>query len=158
MDGQIFRNAMRGFAGAVTIVSTGAVRRRAGLTATSVCSLSDDPPSLLVCVNRNAAAHNRIQAERAFGIAVLNAEQDGVAECFAGRRRLAPEQRFAVGIWHCLATGAPLLRDAVVNFDCELAAEHAFKTHSIFIGLVRDIRQCDGARPLLYLRGGFARL
>ena len=58
MDAQSFKQAMRHCAGAVALVTVGREHgSRTGLTVTAVCSLSDDPPSLLVCVNRNASAH-----------------------------------------------------------------------------------------------------
>src|SRR5258707_1450098 len=75
IDPQSFKQAMRQCAGAVALVTVGAEPgRRTGLTVTSACSLSDDPPSLLVCVNRNASAHTRIREEGHFVINFLNEE------------------------------------------------------------------------------------
>ena len=153
-----FRDCMRHLAGAVTVVATGSVGARSGLTATAVCSLSDDPPTLLVCVNRLTGAHNVIQSLRHFSINLLAADQEVVAGKFAGRAGLKGEARFTGDNWRTLATGAPVLADALAAFDCEIVQEHLFPTHTIFIGLVVATAARDTADPLLYLRGRFRTL
>ncbi len=150
-----YRNCMRHLAGAVTVVATGPAGARFGLTATAVCSLSDDPPTLLVCVNRLTSAHDVIQSRRHFSINLLAADQEAVAARFAGRAGLKGEARFAGAGWSTLATGAPILVDALAAFDCEIAQEHLFPTHTIFIGQVVATAARDAVDPLLYLRGRF---
>lgn len=140
------------------MVATGPVGERFGLTATAVCSLSDDPPTLLVCVNRSASAHDVIQSRRHFSINLLAADQQAVAAHFAGRAGLKGEARFAGAAWGTLATGAPILVDALAAFDCEIVQEHVFPTHTIFIGQVVATAAREAADPLLYLRGEFRQL
>jgi len=146
---------MRNHAGAVAIITAGSQNNRTGLTATAVCSLSDDPPSLIVCVNRNASAYPVIKANRVFCVNLLADDQREIADCFAGRTGLKHESRFTMGEWTSLATGAPALADAVANFDCQLVSEHEMKTHAIFVGFVREVRIKPEANPLLYVRGNF---
>jgi len=156
MDSTDFRKAMRHCAGAVALVTVGRDDgRRTGLTVTAVCSLSDDPPSLLVCVNRNASAHPRIREERCFGVSFLGDGQMPLALTFSGQRGFDGEHRFGFGRWVTRVTGAPLLEDAIVSFDCALRQEFETTTHSVFIGDVRDVSFSCEASPLVYLRGAF---
>jgi flavin reductase (NADH)/cob(II)yrinic acid a,c-diamide reductase len=151
-----FKQAMSGCAGAVALVTVGAEHgRRTGLTVTSACSLSDNPPSLIVCVNRNASAHARIREERAFAINFLHEDHALLALTFSGQKGVDGEDRFALGQWKTVATGAPMLADAVAAFDCVLAQEFETSTHSIFVGEVRGVTHSATAAPLLYLRGNF---
>lgn len=155
MDPQSYRTIMRHQAGAVTIIAVGDAGQRTGLTATAVCSLTDNPPTVLVCINRNASAHKPIRSVRAFSINLLARDQMQLAACFSGRAGLDGEARFAPAEWMTLATGAPVLRNALASLDCELTEEHEFMTHSIFIGRVKDGQHREHAEPLLYFRGDF---
>lgn len=155
MDPQNYRTIMRHQAGAVTIIAVGDAGNRTGLTATAVCSLTDNPPTVLACVNRNASAHKPIKAARAFSINLLARDQMALAACFSGRVGLDGEARFAQHEWMTLATGAPVLRNALASLDCELTEEHEFMTHSIFIGRVKAGQHREHAEPLLYFRGAF---
>ncbi|HVQ66849.1 MAG TPA: flavin reductase family protein [Bradyrhizobium sp.] len=156
IDPQSFKQAMRQCAGAVALVTVGVEPgRRTGLTVTSACSLSDDPPSLLVCVNRNASAHARIREEGHFVINFLNEEHALLALTFSGQKGVNGDDRFAFGRWTVGATGAPVLQDAVAAFDCVLTQEVATKTHSVFLGKVRHVGISAATDPLVYLRSGF---
>lgn len=156
IDGLTFKQAMKHCAGAVALVTVGIEPgRRTGLTVTSACSLSDDPPSLLVCVNRNASAHARIRDEGCFAINFLSEEHTLLALTFSGQRGINGDDRFAFGRWLDGTTGAPVLEDAAVAFDCMLAQEFGTKTHSVFVGEVRLVRISTAPNPLIYLRSGF---
>ena len=156
IDPTSFKQAMRQCAGAVALVTVGAEHgKRTGLTVTSACSLSDSPPSLIVCVNRNASAHSRIREEGAFAINFLGEEHALLALTFSGQKGVNGDDRFGFGQWTKAATGAPVLQDAVATFDCVLAQEFETKTHSIFVGEVRSVAHAADATPLVYLRSGF---
>ncbi|MBR0873304.1 flavin reductase family protein [Bradyrhizobium tropiciagri] len=155
IDAQAFRRAMRQCAGAVALVTVGTQPgRRTGLTVTSACSLSDDPPSLLVCVNRNASAHAPIRDERRFAINFLGESHTLLALAFSGQKGVNGDDRFAFARWTVGVTGTPLLEDALAVFDCTLAQEFETRTHSVFVGEVREVRFC-AADPLIYLNGSF---
>lgn len=154
MDPTKYRNVMRHQAGAVTIIAVGDSGARTGLTATAVCSLSDTPPMLIACVNRNASAHAPILQARCFSINLLALDQQDLARRFSSKKVLG-EDRFDAEAWDTLVTGAPLLKGAVANLDCAVADVHDFETHSIFIGLVKEARFREDAQPLLYFRGDF---
>lgn len=146
---------MRHQAGAVSVIAVGREGDRTGLTATAVCSLSDTPPMLLVCVNRNASAHAPILSERAFSVNVLDAGQDAIASTFSGRTDLAGEARFVDDGWGTLQTGAPILTSALAGIDCRLGGHYETETHSIFIGHVVDAMTRDDGDPLVYFRSDY---
>ena len=154
MDTDKFRNLMRHQAGAVTIIAVGKPGQRTGLTATAMCSLSDQPPSVLICVNKKASAHAPIQEAKCFSVNLLAHDQRELATRFS-TRKVEGEARFDAEYWDTMVTGAPTLKGTIATLDCELTAEHAVDTHSIFIGCVRDGRFAEVAEPLLYFRGDF---
>lgn len=154
MDTQKFRTLMRHQAGAVTIIAVGKTGNRTGLTATAMCSLSDNPPSVLICVNKNASAHAPIREAGCFSVNVLACTQQELATRFS-TKKLEGEARFEEKDWEVLTTGAPVLKNTIASLDCELMDEHTVETHSIFIGRVREGRFHEEAQPLLYFRGGF---
>lgn len=150
-----YRALMRHQAGAVAIVATGLGKTRAGLTATAFSSLSDSPPTLLVCVQRKAGAHDMIASSGVFSVNILAADQQQVAERLSGKSGVSGEQRFVGQAWASLSTGAPVLSDALAALDCELVESHQFSTHTIFIGRVVDGVTRAAADPLLYFRGDY---
>jgi len=154
MDAAKFKNLMRHQAGAVTIITVGTPGNRTGLTATAMCSLSDTPPTVLICVNRNASAHAPIRACKCFGVNLLAQEHFDLARRFS-TKIVEGEARFDADAWETLVTGAPALKDALATLDCELMDEHETATHSIFIGRVLEGRFREEAQPLLYFRGDF---
>ena len=160
MGSDEFRAGMRKLAGGVTIItSLDLDGRRCGLTATAVCSLSTDPPSLLACVNRESSVASVVESSGVFAVNVLGLDHQSVAEVFAGRAGLVREDRFAVGLWERRLTGAPVLGDAAVAFECRLAEVKLFGTHLILIGTVAATHCAECLEgPLMYGNGAFSRL
>jgi flavin reductase (DIM6/NTAB) family NADH-FMN oxidoreductase RutF len=156
VDAGEFRAAMRELAAGVTIVTAGTADGRRGLTATAVCSVSADPPTLLVCVNRSTEGHAAIAQSRAFCVNVVGAEQRSLAERFAGRDGTHGAERFAFGRWDRLVTGVPVLGDAVAAFDCRVIEALSWTTHTIFIGAVAATRVSPARPSLIYRAGAFA--
>ena len=154
-DGTVYRQLMRHQAVGVSVVATGEVGQRVGLTATSVASLSDAPPKLLVCVGRATQAHNIVCERGVFSVNFLASDQRELAERFAGQRGLDGEDRFPGAQWDTLVSGAPVLAGALSSIDCRLLESHTFTTHSIFIGRVVAGRSRDDGDPLIYFRGGY---
>jgi flavin reductase (DIM6/NTAB) family NADH-FMN oxidoreductase RutF len=151
----MFRAAMRNLAGGVTVVSTGQGNARAGLTATSVSSLSIDPPSLLVCIGRASTTLSALAANRAFGVNVLAAHHREVAERFSGRGGVCGAQRYAGSDWMTLVTGAPILADALTAIDCTLEELIEWHSHAIVVGRVRSVHVNGGTSPLVYWQGNY---
>ncbi|MGX7895336.1 flavin reductase family protein [Tsuneonella sp. HG222] len=141
-----FRSAMRHVAATVYAVTTGPEADRHGILATAVSSLSFDPPSLLVCINRTASLHEPLACADTFCVNVLGAGNRDVADAFTERRG---EDRFTVGAWKEVF-GVPVLQTAQSSFVCRTAYRHEFGTHTIFIGELLDARHREDAAPLTY--------
>ena len=150
-----FKAGMRRLAAGVTIVTTLHDGERSGLTATAVTSLSTDPPQLLVCVNRTAAAHDLIHRGAKLAVNVLARGHEKLAARFAGQDGIHGVERFAAGRWTKLKTGAPVLADAIAAFDCVVGETVDSATHTIFIGRVVGVRARADGKPLVYEAGGY---
>jgi flavin reductase len=143
-----YREAMAQLASAVHLVTTDGPGGRAGLTATSVCSVSDGPPTLLVCLNRNSTAYPAFLRNGVLCINTLTAAHEGLATDFAGR--VPQAERFAGPDWGRLRTGAPVLAGALVAFDCRIVDRHEVGTHDVLICAVEALAEISGAESLLY--------
>jgi flavin reductase (DIM6/NTAB) family NADH-FMN oxidoreductase RutF len=150
-----FKRAMRHLAGGVAVIATEHEGDRAGLAATAICSVSADPPTLLVCINSGASAHEPIRASGRFSVNLLASGQDSIARCFSGETGLRGEERFTVGGWSPLVTGAPVLDGALVSFDCQVTEIVKMATHSVFFGAVAAITLQSTTRPLIYSHGTY---
>ena len=155
MDSERYRDVMRHQAGAVAVIAVGPVGHRTGLTATAVCSLSDAPPKLLICVNRNASAHDPIASTGCFSVNLLAEDQQEIAARFSGRTGAKGEQRFDGAPWATAVTGAPVLTTALASLDCRVDEQIAASTHTIYIGMVIAGRFRGDVAPLLYFRGDY---
>lgn len=145
-----YRNAMARLGAAVNVITTAGVAGRRGFTASAVCSVSDTPPTLLVCVNRGHDSHPALLANRVMCINTLNAGQSALSDVFAGADRQEGEARFEAGEWDVLSTGAPALRGAVVSFDCRIVLTTDVGTHSVMFGEVEAIRHGTKHDALIY--------
>lgn len=135
-DATAFRDAMAQVVSAVHVVTTEGPSGRVGLTATAVASVSDTPPTVLACIARTSRTLAAIEASGAFCVNTLPAQLAELAEIFASRRGIDGEERFMTARWGTLATGAPVLLDAISAFDCRLVATHDIASHRILIGEV----------------------
>jgi flavin reductase (NADH)/cob(II)yrinic acid a,c-diamide reductase len=150
-----FKQAMRHLAGGVAIIATDHAGSRAGLAATAVSSVSADPPTILVCINGQAGAHEAIQASGRFSVNLLARDQHAIARCFSGETGLRGEDRFSEGRWTSLVTGAPVLEGALASFDCRVSEIVRMSTHSVFFGSVVGVASQAVSRPLIYVHGSY---
>lgn len=148
-----FRKAMRRLTGTVTVITTALEGRRYGMTATAVTSVSADPPSLLICINRSASLHEPLIRAGRYCVNILQAGQTDVAQAFSGG--VPQELRFCQGDWDEDATGLPFLRDAQANIFCDADAMASYGTHSIIIGKVSQVQAAGRVTPLLYQDGQY---
>jgi flavin reductase len=149
LDPQTFREAMSRLGAAVNIITTDGFAGRCGYTATAVCSVSAEPPSLLVCLNRSSQMHTAFLRNRVLAVNVLTAELQHLSPRFAGQDGMAMPDRFAEPEWHTLATGAPVHAKALCQIDCHIASVAVHGSHSIMFCDVADVRLADGD-PLMY--------
>lgn len=157
-EGDAFRLAMRELASGVALVTAGRAEQRSGCTATSLCSLSLDPPSLIVCIARTSSTLASLRASNAFGVNILAAAHEDLADRFAGRGGVCGAARFAGAEWTTLVTGAPLLRAALACIDCAVEEVLERHTHAILVGRVVAMHLGGGAPALVHWRGRFEQL
>ena len=150
-----FRQAMRSFAGNVSVITVGEGDERSGLVATSTVSLSVEPAMMLVCVNRSASSWPLFARYRHFGVNALRPDQKAIAERFTGKGGVKGAERYALGTWRAGETGAPLLEGAAVAIDCEIEDMIEWTTHSILIGRVRSVAIGDSSAALVYWQGDY---
>jgi flavin reductase len=156
VDAEQFKVGMRTLAGAVNIITSLQAGHRYGMTATAVCSATADPPTVLACVNKLATTHGAVAKSKAFCVNVLRAEDWELSTSFSGAQ--SGESRFKSRDWTRLATGSPVLIDALVSFDCRVVKSIVHGTHSIFLGLVEQVLIGKKGKPLLYSEGQYAKL
>jgi flavin reductase (DIM6/NTAB) family NADH-FMN oxidoreductase RutF len=127
-----------------------------GLTATSVCSVSLDPPLVLVCIGTGSRTHDAIEASGRYAINVLGARDRPISERFAGSH----PDKFDGLSWESGRRGLPLLSDAIATCECEVEQAVPAGDHTIFIARVLAATASDhtGSRPLLWYRGAHRRL
>lgn len=149
IDVNLFTSAMRRAAMPVSVVTTEGPAGRFGVTVSSLCTASADPPQILVCVHLGGPTAAALRANKCFAVNILDSRHRHVADSFAGRIERWREDRFACDVWAAIATGAPVLADGLLILDCELSQELVVSTHAVFVGTVVGLQSREGA-PLLY--------
>ena len=153
LDAKAFRLALSQFASGVTVVTTlDAEGCPQGLTVSSFCSVSLEPPLVLVCVDNRSETHAGFLGSRLFGVSVLGESQQDVSRRFA---TLGPEKNdfpFERGL-----RGAPLVPGAIARLECRLHSVHEAGDHRIYVGQVVSLLTSPG-RPLVYHSAGYRRL
>jgi flavin reductase (DIM6/NTAB) family NADH-FMN oxidoreductase RutF len=146
-----FRAAMRRFVTGVSIVTTSLDDRIHGFTVNAFASVSAEPPTVLICVNRIATAHPLIAASQRFCVNILALEQRALAERFAGGE---PRSRFEGVAYRMGPSGSPVLDGTVAHVDCRVTEELTASTHTIFLGEVLEAGHRDG-EPLGYFNRAY---
>ena len=150
-----FRAAMRRLTGGVSVITAGRGAEISGMTVSSVSSLSADPPTLIVSVNRSASALALMKSYGFFGVSILTSDQLHIAERFAGKDGLKGADRFATSRWITRISGVPLLADALAAIDCEVEETIERHSHVIVIGRVLDVRVSTRLAALGYWNGQY---
>ncbi|MEU6535254.1 flavin reductase family protein [Streptomyces sp. NPDC047000] len=144
---------MARFAAGVVVVTTlddGGLPR--GFTASSFCSVSLDPPLILVCLANSADSFAAFDSCGHFAVSVLGTEHRPQAVRFATKGA----DKFASGGLSRTPGGLPAVEGALVELDCETHARHPAGDHTILIGRVSDARLGEGAgAPLIYHEKSF---
>lgn len=153
-DPRTLRDALGCFATGVTVVTCLDDGNPAGLTVNSFTSVSLDPPLLLVCVHKMAAAAEPLTTASHFAVNVLQREQQPASIRFSTRQ----DDRFGETPWSCGEAGAPILKDSLGVFECERFAVYDGGDHHILVGRVVKASFDASLDPLLYFRGKYRRL
>lgn len=146
------------FASGVTVITTRHADGLRGITVSAFSALSLDPPLVLICLAKEAEAHEVIAASGVFGVNILSDDQEFLSERFAARAPLVNAQFEGVPYFTAV-TGAPLLPESVAWYDCRVETQIDGGDHTIIVGRVAALGQGDAQRrPLLYYAGSYARL
>lgn len=145
--------AMRRLARSVTVISCSDGERRYSMSATAVDSLSTEPPSLLICINRSSSIYPPLDGGADFCVNLLAAQQQDIAIDCSGR--LKGEERFSTGNWRTTETGAPYLHDAQASLVCRQDGRFDYGTHAVFIGRLIDVKLSGEIDPLVYVDGAY---
>lgn len=151
---QNFKQAMRRVASTVNVITVCVGGEPMGITATAMSSLSLDPPSLLICINRTASLHSPLEDVSHFCVNVLHRSQEEIARMFADKSRR--ELRFATG-WQVDCDRPPRLADAQAAILCRRIRHFPYGTHSIFVGEVEEVAVREDVDPLVYVDGKYGR-
>lgn len=146
-----FKAVMRHFPTGVAVVTSLRDGEPRGATVNAFASVSADPPTVLVCINREARSYLYISSSKLFCVNLLAGDQRSLAERFAGKLR---EKQFEGVPYTIDATGAPVLDGTVAHLDCRVVDEYAVESHSIFIGRVVSCASRSGS-PLGYYNASF---
>ncbi len=143
-----YREAMSRLGAAVNVITTRSGPGRHGFTASAVCSVTDAPPTLLVCMNRGASSRAAFVVGAPLCVNTLAADQREISQAFSSGNDM--ERRFDSGRWSVLATGAPVLEQAAVSFDGVIATIVEVGTHSVLFCEIEAVRFGEHSHGLIY--------
>ena len=149
-----FKAAMRRFTSTICLITTELDRVRHGMAATAVQSVTADPPTILVCINRSASISEPLKLAGKFAVNMLHLSHAPLVPLFSGK--LKGDARFQHGEWLALG-GMPVLADAQAAFVCTLADVIHVATHDIILGTVCEASFIENIAPLLYEDGKLVR-
>lgn len=145
VDANAFRSVMRQLAGCVTVISTVNDGVLYGFTATAVCSVCAEPPTILIAVNKTARTHPHIDQKGAYAVNILADAQKHIAEHFAGKG----DNQFETVDYTLGSEGVPLITGAAAHLECVIEQRIPIGTHTIFVGRVIGTG-VDTTNPLIY--------
>jgi flavin reductase (DIM6/NTAB) family NADH-FMN oxidoreductase RutF len=153
---QGMRQAMRRLAASVVVATArGADGMRYAMAASSCTSLSMDPPSILICVNRTASLYPILDHGKDFCINILSGAHEALSIACSGK--LKGEARFDIGDWRDDPdTNTPFLGDSQASLICAVDDIHHYGTHGIFVGKVKRVHLHGDVYPLIYVDGKYS--
>ncbi|WP_153101115.1 4-hydroxyphenylacetate 3-monooxygenase, reductase component [Paraburkholderia hayleyella] len=155
---QQFRQAMAHLGAAVNVITTYGPHGRCGITASAVCSVTDTPPTLLVCLNRSSAMHGVFNGNGNVCINVIPASLEDIARHFAGMTGLAMEARFRLPVWDEGEHGVPVLRGALASLQGSIVEAKEVGSHSVMFVEITVIRVRADGDSLIYFDRNFHRV
>lgn len=144
------KSAMRHYAAGVTVITTGEGAAKRGVTATAFTSVTMEPPTVLVCINRNGATNAMIREAGRFCVNILAEGQDAACMTFAGQGGLTGADQFSPFEWRACHGDGLALEGALASIACTVSEVIEKGTHTIFLGWVEEVLLTPSARPLLH--------
>jgi flavin reductase (DIM6/NTAB) family NADH-FMN oxidoreductase RutF len=152
-----FQSVMRRLAGGVVVITAGRGDDIAGMTVTSLTSLSASPPRLFVSINRQASSFLLIERHRIFGVNILSSDQQALADRFSNGR-LKGRQRFEGAAWTTGASGVPLLTEALATVECQAEEIMERHSHAIIVGRLLGMELSHRLSGLVYWNGQYVEI
>ncbi len=152
IDTKTYRDAMARLGAAVNIITTDGPGGRRGFTASAVCSVTDSPPTLLVCLNRTSDSNPALKANKVLCLNTLSATQQDLSPVFAGMTEHDYDARFAAAAWTPMPSGCLALDGALASFDGRIVQVMEMGTHTVFFVEVDAVRTSNGPALLYYAR------
>ncbi|RWR14408.1 flavin reductase family protein [Paenirhodobacter populi] len=144
------KTAMRHFASGVTVITAGTGEARRGTTATAFTSVTMEPPTVLVCLNRASSANPAVRGAGRFCVNILAEGQDEACATFSGQSGLSGADRFGPFDWSPCAGEDLALKGALAAIGCTVSGMIEEGTHTIFLGRVEEVLLTPSARPLVH--------
>jgi flavin reductase (DIM6/NTAB) family NADH-FMN oxidoreductase RutF len=149
-----FRAALGRFASGVTVVTTkDSGGRLHGITVSAFCSVSLEPPLILVCIEKNTGSHYAFEQSNSFVVNILREDQQYISDRFASYL----PNKFSEVKYHSGIDDLPVLEDVLANLECRLVNSHASGDHTIYVGEIERAIINDG-KPLVYWHGNYREL
>ncbi len=146
-----FRHALGRFASGVTVVTTkDSGGRLHGITVSAFCSVSLEPPLILVCIEKNTGSHYAFEQSDSFVVNLLREDQQYLSDRFAS----SLPDKFAEVKYYSGIDDLPVLEDVLANLECRLVNSHASGDHTIYVGEIEKATINDG-KPLVYWHGNY---
>ncbi|AEA64716.1 flavin reductase [Burkholderia gladioli] len=155
---QLFRHAMAHLGAAVNLITTAGPHGRCGVTASAVCSVTDAPPTLLICLNRSSSTHATLTGNRSLCVNVLPGEHEPLARHFAGLTRMPMDERFGLAAWDEGQDGVPVLRDALASVQGTIVEMKEVGSHTVVFVEATAIRVRGDTDGLIYFGRAFHRV
>lgn len=151
IDAKEFRRLLGHFAAGVTVITTtGSDDKPYGLTATAFCSVSLDPPLVLVCIDKKAESHSHFEASGVYAVNFLTQQQVDLSNRFAK----SGGDKFEGIEWSPGVLGVPVLSRVLAQLECRIDNAVDAGDHTIFVGRV-EAGMVIGGEPLVHFSGAY---
>lgn len=150
-----FRSAMANLSAGVCVLTTDGAYGRGGTTVSASCSVTDAPPTVVVCVNRSATSYEAFANNEAIAINILSSEHEDIALIFANATDVPRERRFDDERWDLTTHGVPVLGGAAASVVGRVASVVEQGSHSVFFVEVRHVASRPEASGLVYFQRRF---
>ena len=158
IDQTLFRSAMARLGAAVTVITSDGPAGRHGFTASAVCSVTDTPPTVLVCINRASKGNETLRINGVLCVNILAGRHEPLSGRFAARDVDMAERFGDEADWMLLDTGAPVLKDATAALDCRIAAISEVGSHNVLFCEVQSLHLAQRAEGLIYFNRAYHHL
>ncbi len=152
IDPFTYRKALGHFSSGVTVITTAIHGIVHGMTANAFCSVSLNPPLVLISVDKKAAMHELLTQSGFYGVSVLAQNQEAYSRHFAGQ----PQENLPILFtWH---KDCPLLEGTLAQLVCRVTNTYPAGDHTLYIGQVEYLSYSDEHLPLLFYSGKYKSL